>query len=420
MRIQVTGRAPLSGSYRPSGNTNAALALTAAALLTSDSVVLHNFPETASAQSLLLQAQDLGAGVLQDTPGTVTLNAQQLARRTISQNEQDASVGSLLLVAPLLGRRQYARLELQFPLHRIRTHLEALRDLGIDISISGDAVDLKAARWDKRDVLLSQTSVTATALVMMMACCLGRETTIRNAASEPHVQDLARLLVRMGASILGIGSNLLIVEGCDLLQGAEFTLSTDYVEVASVAAICALTGGRAQIEGVPPELMRMIARVYGQLGLTLELDDEQVFIPRVEKLIMSDREEDVDLSLESAPWPGFPSDLIAMATVVATQSRGTALIHEKLFSNRLLFVDKLKAMGAQIVLADPHRAIVVGPTPLRSIYMDTPDVRTGMAMLGAALVAEGTSTIDNAEALEQSFGAVLGKLHGLGARITVE
>jgi UDP-N-acetylglucosamine 1-carboxyvinyltransferase len=224
----------------------------------------------------------------------------------------------------------------------------------------------------------------------------------------------------MGASILGIGSNLLIVEGCDLLQGAEFTLSTDYVEVASVAAICALTGGRAQIEGVPPELMRMIARVYGQLGLTLELDDEQVFIPRVEKLIMSDREEDVDLSLESAPWPGFPSDLIAMATVVATQSRGTALIHEKLFSNRLLFVDKLKAMGAQIVLADPHRAIVVGPTPLRSIYMDTPDVRTGMAMLGAALVAEGTSTIDNAEALEQSFGAVLGKLHGLGARITVE
>src|SRR5262249_9164574 len=181
-----------------------------------------------------------------------------------------------------------------------------------------------------------------------------------------------------------------------------------------------MCGGRIQIDNIRRADMQMIIKTYRQIGIKLDADESITYVPRHETLTLSNREEDTDLSIESAPWPAFPSDLIAMATIAATQARDTILIHEKLFNNRLLFVDKLKAMGAQIVLCDPHRAIVVGPTPLHSIYMDTPDVRAGLGMLGAALVAEGQSVIDNAQVIERSFAGVLGKLQALGARVTVE
>jgi UDP-N-acetylglucosamine 1-carboxyvinyltransferase len=193
-----------------------------------------------------------------------------------------------------------------------------------------------------------------------------------------------------------------------------------HIEAASIAAIGALSGGRVQINGIRQNDLRMINKIYRRLGINLDIDETHVFIPKHEHLTISNREEDVDSSIETAPWPGFPSDLVAIATVVATQARGTSLIHEKLFNNRLLFVDKLKSMGAQIVLCDPHRAIVVGPTPLYAIYMDSPDVRTGLGMLGAALIAQGESVIDNAQALRWSFDGVVGKLQNLGAKIVVE
>jgi len=320
-----------------------------------------------------------------------------------------------------LIRRQHVRLELDMPLSRIRTHLEALRDLGIDVVINGNAVEFKVAGWERKTILLTQASVTATALVMMLAVRLGRETTIYNAACEPHVQQLADALNTMmgtnGARIEGIGSNVLRIYGASELGGADVTICTDHIEAASIAAMAAMTGGRAQIEGVRPADMGLIAKIFWRLGVQLDIDEGGIFVPRHDALTVSNRDEDVDASIESAPWPGFPSDLVAVATVIATQARGTSLIHEKMFNNRLLFVDKLKAMGAQIVLCDPHRAIVVGQTPLRGVYMDSPDVRAGLGMIAAALVADGVSTIDNAQAVDHTFAGALGKLRALNAGI---
>jgi UDP-N-acetylglucosamine 1-carboxyvinyltransferase len=224
----------------------------------------------------------------------------------------------------------------------------------------------------------------------------------------------------MGAQVHGIGSNMLRIFGKEGLHGASLNVSPDYIEAASIAAMAALCGGRVQINGLFQEHMRMIGRIYRRLGINLDIDETLIFVPKHDTLTVSNREEDVDSSIESMPWPGFPSDLVAMATVVATQARGTSLIHEKLFNNRLLFVDRLKSMGAQIVLCDPHRAIVVGPTPLYAVYMDSPDIRTGLGMLGAALVAQGETVIDNAQVLRRNFAGVLGKLQALGAQMVIQ
>ena len=419
MRIRVEGRHSLNGQYQPSGNANTAIALMAAALLTDQPVTLHSVGRTTNTQAMFDVAKRLGAALNWADQQTVTVHAEQIGQRVLTQAETDG-VGVILYLAPLLIRRQHVRLEIDFPLNRIRTHLEALRDLGIDVVTVSGAIECKVTRWECKDILLSQTSVTATAIVMMLAACQGKETTIRNAASEPHIQELAHTLNAMGAQIEGIGSNVLRIYGIDELRGAEATIGPNHIEAASVAAIIAMSGGRVQINGIRLADMRMIAKIYRGLGIQLDLDESVLFVPKHDLLTISNREEDVDSSLESAPWPGFPSDLIAIATVAATQARGTSLIHEKLFNNRLLFVDKLKAMGAQIVLCDPHRAIVIGPTPLNGIYMDTPDVRTGLGMVGAALVASGESVIDNAQAVERTFEGVLGKLQALGAHITIE
>ncbi len=420
LRIRVEGGHPLSGIYRPSGNANAAMALLAAACLTQEPVTLRNVPQTVGTSTMLEAAHWLGVETTWIEQQTVTVSAAHITRRVLSYEQMNGFLGVMLYLVPMLIQRQHARLELDFPLNRIRTHLDALRDLGIDVVIVNGAVECKASTWDVKDIILSQASVTATGMAMMLAARLGRETIIHNAACEPHVQELAHLLVAMGTRIEGIGSNLLRVFGTQELHGAEAKIGPDHIEAASVAAISALCGGRVQIGNIRRADLRMIGKVYGGLGVQLDIDDTVMYVPKHDILNVSNREEDVDASIETAPWPGFPSDLVAVATLVATLARGTSLIHEKMFDNRLLFVDKLKSMGAQIVLCDPHRAIVVGPTPLQGIYMDTPDVRTGLGMLGAALVAEGKSVIDNAQAIERNFEGVLGKLQALGAQIVIE
>jgi UDP-N-acetylglucosamine 1-carboxyvinyltransferase len=420
MRIRVEGGHPLNGEYQPSGNTNAGIGLLAASLLTADEVALRNVPQTISTETMLDIACRLGAEFTRPDNNAITIKTEQISRRALTEGETGGYIGSLLYLAPILVRRQYVRVEIDFSLNRIRTHLEALRDLGFDIVNTDNAVEIRSTNWDYEDIILAEASVTATAIVMMLASCLGQETVVHNAASEPHLQELAQLLELMGAQVQGVGSNTLRVFGKDHLHGAEVTLIPDHIEAASIAAISALSGGRVQINGIRQNDLRMINKIYRRLGINLDIDETHVFIPKHEQLTISNREEDVDSSIETAPWPGFPSDLVAIATVVATQARGTSLIHEKLFNNRLLFVDKLKSMGAQIVLCDPHRAIVVGPTPLYAIYMDSPDVRTGLGMLGAALIAQGESVIDNAQALRWSFDGVVGKLQNLGAKIVVE
>ncbi len=420
MRIQVTGQQQLSGTYATAGNPNAAMALFAAALLTDQPITIRNVPQTTSTRTMLALIKKLGSIIDEHEPNTIQITANKLTERTLTADQIGSSLGVLLLVAPLLARRQHVRLEIDFPLNRIRTHLDALRDLGLDIVTINGAVEIHAAEWDHKDIILAQASVTATGVVIMLAACLGKETIIHNAACEPHIRELCELLEMMGAHIEGVGSNILRILSPANLGTATVTVGPNHVEAASVAAMVALTGGRAQIDGICYDDMRMIAKIYERLGIQLDLDEGQIFVAKHKQLTVLNREEDVDSSIETAIWPGFPSDLVAVATVIATQARGTSLIHEKLFNNRLLFVDRLKAMGAQIVLCDPHRAIVVGPSPLYSIYMASPDVRAGLGLLCAALIAKGTTTIDNAQVVQHTFGNVIQKLQGLGAQITVE
>ncbi len=416
MRIRVEGRQPLRGTYCVSGNSNAAMALIAASMLTDAPVTLDNVPDTASVGIMLEVGESLGLAALREN-GQLTLRADQMIGRGLEREHTDAVGGTLLFLAPILTRRRHARIAIDYAVSRLHTHLTALRDLGVHVAIDGGVIDLEATAWEEREIVLMQTSVTATSMVCMLAAALGKRTTIINAASEPHVVDLLHLLEAMGAQVEGAGSNLLTIGGCEQLRGGSLTVSPDHVEAASVAAMAALTGGRLTIEGTRRRDLRLIAKVYERLGLQISLDEDALVVPVHERFVTSSREEDVDVSVESSPWPGFPSDLIAMTTVVATQAKGSVLIHEKLFNNRMLFVDKLKAMGAQIVLCDPHRAIVVGPTPLIGEYIDSPDVRTGLAMLGAALCASGETVIDNAQLFDRYFDHVMDRLIPLGARI---
>ena len=421
MRIGITGQQPLRGTYRPGGNSNAALALIAASLLTDRTVTLQQVPETASVGVMLDVAALLGARVArsESAPGTVQVTTPAITVRALSRAMTGAKVGVVLFLAPLLARRQHIHLEIDYPISRLYTHLTALRDLGCRVTASASEIEAQFVPWANREIILTQTSVTATAMVAMLAAANPGQTTILNAASEPHVRELLLLLRAMGAQVEGLGSNLLRIQGREGLSGATQAIGPDHIEVASVAALAALTGGRIDVEGVRTADLRLIARVYARLGLRLDLDDDHLHVPHHDDFQISSRDEEVDVSVETAPWPGFPSDLVAIATLIATQAQGTILIHEKLFKDRLLFVDKLKNFGAQIVLADPHRVVVVGPTPLHADYLDSPDIRTGLGLLGAALCAEGETIIDGAEMLDWNFDGVLPKLATLGAQIRV-
>ncbi len=420
MQIRVQGGQPLIGDYAPSGSTNAAAACLAAALLTSQPVTLGNLPQTTTVRTLVNLTRWLGAQHAGGGEGSpLELITDNITQRRLTPEHTGGLIGGILFAAPILARHGYVHIGLDFPLSRIRTHLEALRDLGQAVSISAGAVEVNAVKWGYKEILLSQASVTATGLIMMLAACFGRETVIRNAACEPHIETLAHFLVGMGARIDGAGSNVMTVVGVSTLTGAHVTLPPDYIEAASAMAMIALTGGRGAVTSIDPHDFRMIGRVYQRLGLTLNLtlSRDKVSVLSEPDGLSVIHEEDADAAIESAPWPGFPSDLLPMATVIATQIRATTLIHERMFANRLLFVDKLKGMGAQIVLCDPHRAIVVGKTPLQRTYLDTPDPRAGLAMLAAALIANGETVIDNAESLTANFYGVFDKLRAMGALI---
>lgn len=418
MRITVEGNQPLRGRFQVGGNSNAAIALVAASLLTEAPVTLHNVPQTTSTLSLLKVAEGLGLSAgKSDSSDSYTLQTAQVASRKLDREQTMLSAGSILLIPAILARRQHAQLTIDVPLSRFNTHLTAFRDLGCIVKAADGLIELELRRWDARTVILTQSSVTATSTIAMLAATCGRETQIMNAASEPHVTDLLRFLVTMGARIDGIGSNLLTIHGVESLRGGVATVAPDHIEAASVAALSALTDGRVIIEGVRHDDLRLILKVFERLGLHADSDQDTLNVAATPPLTISERDEDVDLEIGTAPWPGFPSDLAAVATVVATQAQGTVLIHEKMFSNRLLFIDKLNAMGAQIVLCDPHRAIIMGATRLQGEYIDNPDVRTGLAMLGAALVADGRTVIDNAEVFDRTFGNLIGKLTALGASI---
>ncbi len=310
---------------------------------------------------------------------------------------------------------------------RIDTHLQVLEGLGARVEINGKFALHANGRLRAADILLDETSVTATENGVMAAALAQGTTILRNAASEPHVQDVCLLLQKMGCPIEGIGSNTLIIHGQDRLAGGEFTVSPDFVEVGSFIGLGAITPGELRIQGVMPEHLRMMNMVFGErLGVRMHVDHDPTATPELAYTLVVEEEQELCIKsdfggavpkIDDAPWPAFPPDLMSIALVVATQASGTVIIHEKMYESRLYFVDKLITMGAQVILCDPHRAVVVGPRRLVGQQVSSPDIRAGMALVLAALAADGVTTIGNVQQIDRGYQRIDDKLRSLGARI---
>ena len=417
----IEGGYPLSGSVIPSGNKNAALPILAASLLTDQPVRLHNIPRIGDVETMLQLLADLGVEIEEWDGSTLILCARRVHKATLDAELCRRIRASILLAGPMLARCG----ELQLPMpggdvigrRRVDTHLLALEALGAEIAFDR-TFEMRANRLWGTDVLLDEMSVTATENAIMAAVLAEGTTVIRNAASEPHVQDLCRFLNGLGARIRGIGSNTLTIEGVSRLSGGEFTLSPDHTEIGSFIGLGAVTEGEIRIRGVEPEQLRMILFVFrDRLGVKMRFDNGDLVIENEQELCVQPDVGGAVPKIDDAPWPAFPADLMSIALVVATQARGTVLIHEKMFESRLYFVDKLISMGARIILCDPHRCVVVGPSRLHGQELISPDIRAGMALLIAALCAEGQSVIGNIGQIDRGYERIDEKLRKLGARI---
>ena len=419
-KFVIEGGVPLNGTVVPSGNKNAALPMLAATLLTDQPVTLHNLPNIGDVQTMIKLLEDLGATVQRHDDASVTIQAAELCSTCPDPVLFSEIRGSLTLMGPMLARA--GRITLTLPggdrigRRRIDTHLLALTALGAEME-HNDHFELWSDGLRGADIWLDEASVTGTENAIMAACLARGETTIRNAASEPHVQDLCHMLNSMGAQIEGIGSNVLHIQGQASLGAAECTIGPDFMEVGSFAGLAAVTGGEIRIKGAAPEHLGMVRMVFERLGVRFEVEGRDLLVPAGQDLHIVDDLGGAVPKIDDAPWPGFPTDLMSIALVVATQARGTVLIHEKMFDSRLYFVDRLIAMGARIILCDPHRAVVVGPSPLHGETLHSPDIRAGMALLIASLCAEGQSVIQNIHQIDRGYERIELKMQKLGARI---
>jgi UDP-N-acetylglucosamine 1-carboxyvinyltransferase len=421
-QFTVEGGRPIQGTLVPAGNKNEALPVIAASLLVSGPVVLDNLPRIGDVETLLEAVRGLGAEVVPVGERSVRIDASGLANTAPDPSLASRIRGSFLLAAPLLARQGEAVLPRpggdQIGRRRIDTHILALRQLGAEIEL-GDVYRLTLpGRFKGAEVFLDEASVTATENAVMAAVLANGSTRILNAASEPHVQGLCHALNTMGGKISGIGTNVLEIEGVEALEPAAHRIGPDHIEIGSFVALAAMTGGELRILDVAPEHLRMIRLVFARLGVETQLEGKVLVVPGGQRLTVSDDVGGAVPTVDDAPWPGFPADLTSTALVLATQCAGTVLIHEKLFESRLFFVDRLIDMGARVVLCDPHRAVVVGPSRLHGATMVSPDIRAGMALLAAALCARGTSVIRNAHQIDRGYERIDERLRGLGARIT--
>ena len=424
----IEGGRPIAGTLEARGNKNAALPILAAALLTDEEVTLHNVPRIRDVEAQIGLLRQLGAEAEFVDDDTVRVCAAGLGDEDPDPELCRAIRASILLAGPLLARR--GRVNMPAPggdvigRRRLDTHVLALEALGAVIAISPRGglqcrVGGPGERLRGAEIFLDEASVTGTENAVMAAALAQGETRILNAASEPHVQDLCRLLEAMGVPIDGIGTNLLVVQGVERLGGAELTIGPDYIEVGSLVTLAAVTGGELRIPNARPMEHRATRLAFGRLGIDFEIsaDGRDLFVPGGQELCVRTDLQGAIPKIEDAPWPGFPADLTSIAVVGATQSRGSVLIHEKLFESRMFFVDRLVAMGAQIVLCDPHRVVVSGPSKLYGRDLVSPDIRAGMAMLIAALCAEGRSVIDNVQQIDRGYERIDERLRSLGADI---
>jgi UDP-N-acetylglucosamine 1-carboxyvinyltransferase len=417
----VEGSCRLSGTIRPAGNKNAALPIVCAALLSREPITLENVPKIRDVETLVDLIRTVGAEAAWTGPNTLRIHAQEVRAASLDPLMCARIRASILLAAPLLAR--CGEVTLSPPggdvigRRRLDTHFLALERLGA-VSELDEKISLRASRLVGADVFLDEPSVTGTENALVAAVAASGTTILRNAASEPHVQDLARFLVALGAQIEGIGTNQLTVQGGRPLHGATHAIGPDHIEVGSFVGLAAVTRSELRIKDAGVEHLPMVLMGFERLGVHCEIDGPDLVVPGDQSLrIRNDLGGHVP-KIEDQPWPAFPADLMSIAIVVATQCEGLILVHEKMFESRMFFVDKLVGMGARIVLCDPHRALVSGPSMLRGSTVESPDIRAGMAMLLAACAAKGTSTINNAGQIERGYERIADRLNALGARIT--
>jgi UDP-N-acetylglucosamine 1-carboxyvinyltransferase len=416
----VEGGRPLSGTIRPSGNKNAALPILCAALLTDEPVTLENVPHIKDIESLVELIRQAGATAEWTTSNTLVITAKAVRGDTLDPALCTRIRGSILLAGPLLARAGEVHLAPPggdvIGRRRLDTHFLALEALGAEHEFA-ERIVFRTRGLKGADLFLDEPSVTGTENAIMAAVAAKGSTILHNAACEPHVQDLCHMLVAMGARIDGIGSNLLTIEGGRPLHGCTHRIGPDHIEVGSFIGLAAVTRSELRIADAGVEHLRSIRLGFERLGVETRIEGADLVVPKTQALrIRSDLGGAVP-KLEDQPWPAFPADVMSIAIVTATQCEGIILMHEKMFESRMFFVDKLIGMGARIVLCDPHRALVSGPTELRGATVESPDIRAGMAMLIAALCARGTSTINNIGQIERGYERIHERLNALGASI---
>jgi UDP-N-acetylglucosamine 1-carboxyvinyltransferase len=415
----VEGGKPLHGHVRPAGNKNAALPMIAAALLTDEPVLLSNVPDIRDVHTMLELLDALGVGIEWTGPGSLRLHAAHVESAALEPDLAARIRASILLAGPMLARIGHLRLPPPggdvIGRRRLDTHFDALQQLGAEVELGEEFVLRGKLRGT--EIFLDEPSVTGTENAVMAATLAEGITVLRNAASEPHVQDLCHLLSGMGARISGVGTGELHIEGVEKLGGASAEVGPDHIEVGSFVGLAAVTRSELTIGEIEPRHLSSIRLVFERVGVICEMDGRNLRVPADQSLeVCMDIGQQIP-KIDDGPWPHFPADLISIALVVATQCRGTVLIHEKMFESRMFFADKLNAMGARIIICDPHRTVVVGPATLRGATVESPDIRAGMAILIAALGAEGRSCIHNAGQIERGYERIDDRLGQLGASI---
>lgn len=428
--FQIRGGQQLSGEITPQGAKNEALQILCAVLLTDQEVRIKNIPNIQDVNKLIDILGDLGVKVTKNGKGDYTFKADTLNFDYLKSKEfkKDGTKlrGSIMLLGPMLARFGEAYMPTpggdKIGRRRLDTHFQGFVELGAEFKYNEEEsfYSLSAKSLQGKFILLEEASVTGTANIVMAAVLANGKTRIYNAACEPYLQQLCKMLNRMGAKISGIGSNLLTIEGVSQLHGTEHTMLPDMVEIGSWIGLAAMTKSEITIKDVHWNQLGVIPSVFRKLGIQLEKSGEDIYIPAQEHYRIQKFIDGSILTVSDAPWPGFTPDLLSIVLVVATQAKGSVLIHQKMFESRLFFVDKLIDMGAQIILCDPHRATVIGlnqETPLRGTVMTSPDIRAGNALLIAALSAEGKSIIHNIEQIDRGYEDIDGRLKALGAKI---
>lgn len=419
----IQGGVPLKGEVTPSGNKNAALPLLAACILATEPVILHNIPDINDVRTMRELLVSIGAEVTHLGDHSWEINAQNIQCSNLDTELCSKIRASILLAGPVLARTG----ELKLPppggdvigKRRLDTHILALQALGVQTAYNKEenVFEFSAAKLTGSEILLDEASVTATENAVMAAVTADGKTIIRNAASEPHVQEVCQFLNILGAKISQIGSNTLHINGVKKLGGGEFTIGPDYLEVLSFVGAAVVTGGEITIKDAGPEYLSMIEQVFKRLGVEWLVKGQDIFVPSRQSRTIQTDFRGVIPEISVMPWPAFPSDLMSIAIVVATQSHGNVLFHDWMYEGRMYFTDKLSSMGAQIVLCDPHRCIVNGPSELFSGNVDSPDIRAGLALVLAALAAKGESIIRNVSQIDRGYERIDEKLRSLGANI---